>query len=340
MTNPSRAINFILGQAWLIEPSWLPKILDIANRVGDPEALATQLGRPLDNTQTVDHRPGGIAVVPITGPIFRYANLFTNISGATSTQVLATDIRAALDDPSVRSIVLEIDSPGGEAAGINELAQMIYDARALKPIKAYISGVGASAAYWIASAASQIIVDPTSLLGSIGVVMSVTDTVDRDAKAGVRNIDIVSSQSPNKRPDLRSDSGRAQMQTLVDSMAAVFIQSIARNRGVTPNTVANKFGKGGMLVGAEAVRAGMADGLGSLEGLIAGKMLQKPSAISMSSPAVDNWSAIVARHNANELKAAAQQHGNQPTAPAMTTQAPKLTGSWARVVERLKAKGA
>jgi ClpP class serine protease len=93
----------------------------VSERLGDPVALQARLGHKLDNARTVAVR-NGVAIVPVTGPIFRYANMFTEISGATSTKILATDIRQALDNPAVKAIVLNIDSPGGVASGINELA--------------------------------------------------------------------------------------------------------------------------------------------------------------------------------------------------------------------------
>jgi ClpP class serine protease len=79
--------------------------------------------------------------VTITGPIFRYSNLFTQISGATSTEILAKDIQTALDDPSVNRIVLNVDSPGGEVAGISELSNMILEGRRRKRISAYVGRV-------------------------------------------------------------------------------------------------------------------------------------------------------------------------------------------------------
>lgn len=263
-----RAFDLAAARPWCILPESLNEVLAIADRMGDPEALETRLGKPLENTRTVDTRSNGIAVVPVTGPIFRYANLLTMISGATSTQVLATDIQTAIDDRSVRGIILDINSPGGEAAGINELAQMIFDARSKKPIWAYVGGTGASGAYWIASAASKILVDKTAILGSIGVVMSYRDTRSRDEKSGVRDVEIVSSNSPDKRLDPTTEIGRAKVLKIVDDMADVFIGSVARNRGVTRDQVISDFGRGGLLVGENAVKAGMADGASSLESAI------------------------------------------------------------------------
>jgi signal peptide peptidase SppA len=247
----------------------LGAILQIAAREGiGPEALQAQLGRPLENTRAVSVRDG-VAVIPVTGPIFRYANCMADLSGdVTSTQVLRTDFETALQDPQVSAILFDLDSPGGEATSIGELANAIYQARGTKPIVSYVGGQASSAAYWIASATDQIIASPTAILGSIGVVMAYRDTRERDAKAGVKTMEFVSSQSPNKRPDLDTDEGKAQVQAVIDSLASVFVADVARNRGVDTATVLEKFGQGGVRVGQAAVDAGMADSLGSFESVL------------------------------------------------------------------------
>lgn len=264
-----RAFDIAAARPWCIHPESLNEILAVADRMGDPEALETRLGKPLEHTRTVDIRSNGIAIVPVTGPIFRYANLITRFSGATATGVLATDIQAALDDRSVRGIILDVNSPGGEAAGVNELADVIFAARQKKPIWAYVGGMGASGAYWIASAAERVLIDRMALLGSIGVVMSYRDTRVRDEKAGVKDVEIVSSASPDKRLDPTTEIGRAKVQRTVDDMASVFINAVARNRGVTIDQVMSDFGRGGLLVGEHALKPGMADGISSLESAIA-----------------------------------------------------------------------
>lgn len=325
--NAARSLNFVFSSVWLMQSDALANIIAIAERMTTPEALAAKLGRPLDNTRTVERRDG-VAIVPITGPVFRYANMFTNISGATSTQVLATDIQTALDDPSVKSIVLNIDSPGGEAAGINELANLIYHARAKKPIHAYIGGVGASGAYWIASAASTVTVDATALVGSIGVVMTYTDTQARDEKSGIKQYEIVSSASPDKRLDMSTQAGRAKAQATVDSLAAVFMSSVARNRGVSTDKVKNDFGRGGLLVGAAAVKAGLANGLGSLESIIAGKALMRPIAAIPS---------VVSTSTLSPTPAIASAPMNAPTVIARLAPADPIKSSWERVIAKFSA---
>ena len=262
------AFHLAASRPWLIQRESLETILAVAQRYGDPEALQARQGKPLDNTRTVTMRDG-VAVIPVTGPIFRYANLFTDISGATSTAMLARDITAALDNSYVRAIVLDMNTPGGEATGINELGNLIRAGRAIKPIKAYGGGTMASAGYWLGSAADEIIIDETAMLGSIGVVMSYMDTTERDAKSGVRAVEIVSTQSPDKRIDPTTDDGRAKVQAIVDALGDTFVAAVAANRAVSVDKVLSDFGRGGVLVGAAAVKAGMADRLGSLEAVIA-----------------------------------------------------------------------
>lgn len=100
-------------------------------------------------------------------------------------------------------------------------------------------------------------------MGSIGVV-SMFEKDDED-----KTIEIVSSQSPNKRPDINTDEGRAKIQARVDELAEVFIAKVARNRGITVVDVVKNFGVGDVSVGKSAVRSGLADGLASFEGIIA-----------------------------------------------------------------------
>ncbi len=268
----TRAFELAASRPWLMLPDALDSLLAVADRQGDPEALEARLGRPLDNTRAVSIRDG-VAVIPITGPIMRYANLFTRISGATSTQELATDLQTALDSPQVRAIVLNIDSPGGEANGINELADMIYASRGKKPIKAYVGGTGASAAYWIASAADEVVIDDTALLGSIGVVLEVA--VKKD-EAGAKRYTITSSNAPNKRPDVSTEQGRAEIAKTIDALADVFASKVARHLGVAAEQVPAMGDHGGLRVGTQAVEAGLAHRTGSLESLI--NELARPAA--------------------------------------------------------------
>lgn len=260
-----RVLDVMLRSHWAMEPEALRKLVSIAQRRNPtPETIAAKLGRPLDNTRAVTVRDG-VATIPVTGPLFRYANLFTEVSGATSYEVLATDLTAALDDPNVHAILLAVDSPGGEANGVNELAELIFEARDQKPIWAHVSGDGMSGAYWLAAAADEVVIGELGITGSIGVVAMFVDYTEADKMAGLKTFEIVSSQSPKKRPDPNESEGRAQIQRTIDDLAEVFIGAVARYRDVSPETVLAEFGKGDVFVGERAVEAGLADRVADFE---------------------------------------------------------------------------
>jgi ClpP class serine protease len=254
-------LKAIQSELWAITPDALNQIIAIAQGFGDADAVAAKLGKPLSHTHSVIVRDG-VAIVPVIGPIFRYANLFTEISGASSVQNLATDLQTAVDDQSIKAVILEIDSPGGQVAGISEFAAQIRAANAIKPVTAYISDLGASAAYWLASAAGSIVVADTARVGSIGVVMQATIGEEEGT------VKFISSQSPMKHADPSSDSGKMQYQKTVDALAEVFIGAVAAYRGATREAVIANYGLGGVHIAADAIAAGMADRLGSLESLI------------------------------------------------------------------------
>lgn len=314
-----RVLSRIKSQPWAVDRSTMETILDIACRENaSPEAVAAQLGRPLENTYGVEMR-GSVGVLSVTGPLFRYANLFTDLSGATSYDMLATDFGKMVNDPAVSAILLNVDSPGGEAAGVSEFADMIYAARARKPVAAYVDGMAASAGYWIAAAASEIVINDTALLGSIGTVFSVTDSREADAKSGRKRYDIVSSQSPYKRVDVATPDGQARIQATADAMAAVFVDKVARYRGVSSETVLSDFGQGDVLVGQAAVQAGMADRIGSFEQVIA----ELQGGRTMSS---GRFNAAAGGHNQEDIM-------SDKTAPPAGDQKP-TTMTAAQVVEQ------
>lgn len=220
--------------------------------------LSKETGEQSRQNPVLEYR-GQSAIINITGPIFRYANLFTDISGATSTDAIVKAIGEA-EQSDAKNIIFNFDTPGGEATEISTLAEMIHTST--KPTVAYVGAMAASAGYWMASAAEQVIISSTGLVGSIGTVATIDLSEDENT------LEIVSSQSPEKRLDASSDEGRASIQSMVDKMAQVFINDVATYRKVSAEHVITYFGKGGLVIGAEAVAAGMADRVGNLESLI------------------------------------------------------------------------
>ena len=261
------ALRALTNAQWAMTPAALETMLTIIRRENaSPAAIAAELGRPLDHSHRVTVRDG-VATIPVEGPLFRYANLFTEFSGATSYADLATDLTLALRDSSITAILLDIDSPGGEVNGCADFARLVYDARNVKPIIAMITGGGCSAAYWIASAASEVVVSNTAIVGCLGVVATFFSQKKFDEAMGFEEIEIVSSQTPNKRADPAEPAGRAQIQRTIDALAQVFVQTVADYRGVGVDVVLADYGQGDVFVGELAVAAGLADAVGTYEEL-------------------------------------------------------------------------
>jgi ClpP class serine protease len=316
---------------WQIAPDALRLMLDLAQRTAvdedelraamhGPTALALRDGRPREDRRAIVMH-GPVARIAIDGPIFRYADYFTKYSGGITTEALAKHFQTAMDDPAVQAILFVIDSPGGEATGINELADAIYAGRQIKPSAAYIEGLGASAALRIGAATGQAIVDADAWLGSIGTVLGITDPT----KQVKRTIDFVSSQSPKKRADPSTPEGAAYYQQLVDDMTETFIAKIMRDRKMTRAQILAL--GGGMVVGQQAVDAGLADRLGSEDQVIrelaaqaAGRvpLLTPPARVPSGNPArfTEGFMNIDWKSMFTGLFAAqAEAEGIPPTAP-------------------------
>ena len=295
---------------WAITPEMLKTMIAVAQETNKtPEAIAKEMGKQMVDSHKVTIRDG-VAVIPVTGPLFRYANLMTMICGATSYEILAQDFNKALNNPNIKAIVFDIDSPGGEVNGCSELANMIYNARGQKPIVAYASGSCCSGAYWIASACDEIKVADTAILGSIGVVSVYKK--DDDKK---QCIEIVSSQSPNKRPDITTDEGKAKVQAHIDALAEVFINKVALGRDISPQKVVEDFGGGDVFVGQMAVRKGLADGVSSYEGVLSDLNFKENT--FMNEKTEVNTDDIKAKERERMTAVLAKSTGKEATAHAL-----------------------
>jgi ClpP class serine protease len=290
----------IRSQPWAIMPGYLEAIEAIALRVlDDPSVLAVEadgheerhatavaaMGARAPATRTAMLRDG-VGMLPLLGPVFPRANIMTEYSGATSLDIAAHDLRALQASPDVRSILAVIDSPGGAVAQVSDFGRLI--AASPKPVSVHVTGLCCSAAYWIATQASGgISLDPTGVVGSIGVLISTSYQVDPDAN-GRRDLDIASSNAPNKRPDLSTEEGRAQIRQMLDGIEAILIQNVARGRGVSEAVVRSEFGRGGMKTGKAAKEAGMVDRIEAdgLEGAI--RRLAKASPAAPRRTAAEN----------------------------------------------------
>jgi ClpP class serine protease len=272
----------IHSEPWLITEEALSKIIEIASRqnvviTADDlakieerrEALAAKKAARMDGTQKVTKRDG-VALIDVNGPIFRYSDVFNSISGGTTTESLALDFNAAMDEPSTEAVLFVFDSGGGQAKGINELANMIASRRGgptQKPIGGYITGDAGSAAYWIAAAVDPgyLGIDATGFAGSVGARVALTKEKE---SAKSTTFEFVSKQSPHKNIDPETEAGRTVLQQRADELGGAFVDSVAKLRGVTVDKVLSDFGGGRMLMGKAAVDAGLVDGITSMEAMI------------------------------------------------------------------------
>ncbi|WEJ60230.1 S49 family peptidase [Devosia sp. FJ2-5-3] len=259
-----------LAEAWAMRADALESLLAIAGRTNEvtPEALEAY--------RTKFHEKGAglrirddVAIIDFAGPMFKKANLFQAMSGATSYATMATDFQTALDDPKISGIIGLFDTPGGTVNGCDELAASIFAARGAKPMVAYVSGQMCSAGYWLGTAFGKVVMSDASIVGSIGVILGIEDRTVADERRGVKTVEFVSSKAPGKRPDYDTDEGKALIQRRVDELEAVFIAAVAKHRGIDEATVIKDFGAGGVEIGANAVKLKMADAVGSFESVFA-----------------------------------------------------------------------
>lgn len=240
---------------------------------GEVEAAIGARARPRGKPQpAVDEDLQAVAVVPIHGVIAHRAHMVEGVSSGagTSTEILDQVIRAAVADPSIRSIVLDIDSPGGSVSGVAEVADTILRARARKPIAAVANSLAASAAYWIGTAAHELFVTPSGEVGSIGAYAAHTDFSKAEEAAGRKTTIISAGKYKTEGNPLGplGDDAKAHMQARVDEYYTQFVRAVARHRGVSVEAVRNGYGQGRTLGAQAALAAGMVDGVRTLDDVI------------------------------------------------------------------------
>jgi signal peptide peptidase SppA len=212
---------------------------------------------------------GAVGVVPVYGVLAHRAYTVQNTSSPlTSTERLAQIVRSYAADPAIGSIVLDIDSPGGSVFGVQELGDAIMAARGSKPVVAVANSMAASGGYWIASQADEIVVTPSGMLGSIGVIVPHADLSAAYEKAGVKKTFITAGKYKAEGNDTGplDDEARASVQAMVDDYYAAFTKAVAKGRNVAIDRVRGAdFGEGRMKLAKDAVASGMADKVGTLE---------------------------------------------------------------------------
>lgn len=247
----------------LIQRAKLDAILTVlGDRVGwtGPQALV-----PTPAPRALPDAAPGIALISVHGSLVRRSLGVEAVSGLTAYTDIAQQIGLALADPRIEGILLDVDSPGGEAGGVFELGERIRLVDAVKPIWAIAADSAFSAAYAIASGASRLIVSRTGGVGSIGVIALHVDQSLRDAQDGYRFTAIFAGDHKNDfSPHAPlTDSAAARLQTEVDRLYGLFVSHVGTMRGMNEEDV--RATQAGLFFGPEAVQAGLADAEGSLD---------------------------------------------------------------------------
>lgn len=265
----SPAIAFLAARAWAMEPAVFLRLVDIveAHAAGDrlsAEAVAAITGTDAPGAEPSITWSGRTAIVPIRGVVARYAD---SINGTCqprgrSAEAVQADLMTAA--ASAERIVLHIDSPGGEVAGTAETADLIRRISASGiPVIAYVDGMAASAAYWIASQADEVVASaPTAAIGSIGVAMVITDA-DAESKSRMHVI----TSAPAKASPVLNEEQLSNKRSIVADLAGAFADAVAAGRGLTAEQTA-AIATGEVWTARQAIAIGLIDRIASLSDVL------------------------------------------------------------------------
>lgn len=255
----------------LIAPQKLEIILGVlAPHLGldvPPPVAAAAADRP--SRKPYEVTPDGIAIIPIEGTLVHKSYGLDAFSGLRSYVDLQEEIEDAATDPAIKGILLDIDSPGGEVAGVFDLADTIYSARAAKPVFAAANSDAFSAAYLLASGAQHIYAGRTSGLGSIGVIVTHLDVSASDQKLGYKYTIIhAGARKADFNPHAPlADEARAVIEAEVDRTYQLLVGAVARNRGLAESDIRQT--EAGLYFGGDAVAARLADRMGTRQDALA-----------------------------------------------------------------------
>lgn len=219
----------------------------------------------------------GIAIIPVYGTLVQKLGTLRPYSGMTGYDGIRRVFLTAVNDPEVKGICLDIDSPGGEVAGCFDLVDLIYAERGKKPIHAILSENAFSAAYAIASAADKIYVPRTGGVGSVGVIVIHCDWSQRIKDDGLKvSIITYGNRKAESNPYVAlSDEAKAAIQHDVDEMGRLFVSTVSRNRGLSETVIRNT--QAACYLAAEGVHMGLADVVASPD--VAFQELMKESGV-------------------------------------------------------------
>jgi signal peptide peptidase SppA len=311
MMKYQRIAAYVAETLWAIQPSKMAELLSVlayraAGGEFSPEEIKARIGDGGDGAPA-RVQGGGVAVIPIRGVIAHRMGSLQESSGGTSADGIGQMLRQAMAETSVGTILLDVDSPGGTVPGIQELAGELFvmRGRGTKRIVAQVNSLAASAAYWIASQADEIVCTPSGSAGSIGVFSVHEDLSAALAKQGI----VVTLIAAGKHKvagnpfEPLSDEERAVIQARVDVAYAQFVKDVARGRGVSVSEVRSGYGEGRALGAKDAKAAGLIDRIATMDETI-GRLVGKTHVSGMRADGVPGElaAATVDAHDADRAR--------------------------------------
>lgn len=231
----------------------------VGSSVDRDEMTGRTTGLPYQRTQD------GVALIPVIGSLVNRGAWLGSSSGETSYEGINFQVAHAARDPKTKAILLDIDSPGGEAVGCFECAANIRAAASAKPVAAVVNGMAASAAYALASAADRIITTQSGMSGSIGCVLLHVDYSAKLKKDGISpTLIYAGAHKVDGHPfSPLSEGVTADLQAEVDGFYKLFVSGVAEGRGMTEAAIRSTEAR--TFMGADAVTMGIADEIGTFE---------------------------------------------------------------------------
>jgi len=212
----------------------------------------------------------GTAIIPVRGPIMKRASWLSRLYGAARTQAIEQLVTLAVDDKDVKQVVLSIDSPGGSVSGLSELGDALDVLRQRKKIVSHIDGLGASAAYYIASHTDKVYAERTALIGSIGTIMVMYDWSGMFQDAGIKPVVIATGEfkSTGVMGTEITEEQQKELREIVEFYFAEFAAAVMKGRGLSKKQL-NELATGRVWDAPTARKLGLVDGITTLDALLA-----------------------------------------------------------------------
>lgn len=258
------------GLPWLM---YEPVLVEMERRLHelDLSAYGDSMEKLMGGEDSEYETVSGVAVIKIHGTLSKRPSFWQMLFGGTSYECVERAIRQAAADGNIKGILLDIDSPGGACNGCFEIADVIRSLRSTKPIVALANGVMGSAALCIGTSAGKVVATKGSMVGSLGVILARYDYSKLNDQLGIKVDYITSGEAKSDcYPDQpMSDPERERLQSEVDSLFELFLESVALGRGRSVEEIRASAGDARVFIGQEAIAAGLADRIGTLPEVLA-----------------------------------------------------------------------